>query len=61
MEDDHLDVSQSGDVVPTPERMVRDSIIKSVANVCFMDLMQLHKFMKQLQGFYPKWGEGGCH
>ena len=30
MEDDRLDVSQSDDVIPTQERMVRDSIIKSV-------------------------------
>ena len=30
IEDDCLDLSQSGDVIPTQERMVRDSIIKSV-------------------------------
>ena len=56
-EDGSLDASfasQSGDdslYLPTPERMVRDSI-KNVAivpsKVCFMDLTQLDKFMKQL-------------
>ena len=45
---------QSGDdslYIPTPERMVREKIKNTSIvplNVCFMDLRQLDKFMKQL-------------
>ena len=38
--------------VPTPQRKVRENIIKNVemvpSNVCFMDLNQLDKFIKQV-------------